>query len=80
MDEFNSEELNYCYQKLRVTFAGAGVQDNSATVFELATRYYEKSHNDSEFIKVLNKLKAEGFELPKTDFEQACFLLALHSM
>lgn len=77
MDENKIWDLYNKYIKTKVTLKGAGVQPNSATVFELATKYYENSQHNDDFKKLMTNYTMHGFDLPNDDFEQASFIIAL---
>lgn len=77
MDVNKIWDLHNKYIKTKVTLKAAGVQPNSATVFELATKYYENSQHNEDFKELMESYKAHGFDLPTDDFEQASFIIAL---
>ncbi len=79
MNEAKLWDLYNKYIKLQSTLKGAGVHNNSATVFELSTTYYENSQKNDEFKQLLNDYVNTGFSLPTTDFDQASFIIALSS-
>lgn len=77
--ELPIHELHDRLVRAETTMRGAGVLDNSATIYELATKYYERTQHNEQFRKLLDIYKLFGYDLPETDFEQAMFIIAVGS-
>ena len=77
--ELPIHELHDRLIRAKATMKGAGVLENSATIYELATKYYERTQYNEQFKKLLDVYKLFGYDLPETDFDQAMFIIAVGS-